>query len=108
MIKPGRIPCVNPRCRRTGDASKHPGHDCIICQKCWKLLPSEVTETYRRLERKRRQLGRLADRKGRPHHFPVLIRLQRENYQAIWTYFNAPEKPEGLERHLEEMGWVDA
>ena len=40
MTASGRIPCINPRCRRTADAAKF---DCeeIICGKCFRSLPAE-------------------------------------------------------------------
>lgn len=34
-MKPGRIPCDVPGCRRTGDAAKYDRPTRIICAKCW-------------------------------------------------------------------------
>jgi len=42
MTKPGRIPCINQRCKRTAPADKYrPGTE-IICGKCFKALPAEI------------------------------------------------------------------
>lgn len=105
----GRIPCINPSCRRTAPAEKFPGQE-IVCGKCWKLLPKAMTERYRQLRRARRRLERLARNRVRkggtvPETFgATLDRALQRNWGEIHNYFVAPEKPVGLDTFLEEMG----
>lgn len=61
MIKPGRIPCCIPFCRRTADADKYaPGTE-IICQPHWRMVPTRLKRRYARVKR----LGRMFHRRGR-------------------------------------------
>lgn len=51
-MKPGRIPCCVPFCRRTADAAKMAPHNEMICQKHWKLVPAETKARYRHVRRR--------------------------------------------------------
>lgn len=104
MADPDRIRCFVHGCRRTAPFEKFgPGVE-IICGKCWKLVPGELKAKYRRFRRKRRQLERLAVKSDRPTNFPVIDRLESENWQAIRDHFSRPTKPKGLDAFLEETG----
>ena len=98
MTKPGRIPCINPRCNRTADATKYPNTTAIICQKCWKLLPSEM----RQKEKRTKSIIRKLERRGRN---ASAIRMRNwQVWDDIWDYFNKPKEPEGLDNFLKEIG----
>lgn len=107
----GRIPCLNPRCRRTAPAEKYADVE-IVCGKCWKLLPKSVTDRYRRLNRVERKILRRLEKRvaQRSISAATISRLERQmadlkekNWAAIRSYFLTPEKPEGLDAFLEEM-----
>jgi hypothetical protein len=55
-VKPGRIPCCVPFCRRTADAAKFKGCTEIICGKHWRTAPRTWRRRYSRLYRRHRQL----------------------------------------------------
>lgn len=112
-VKPGRIPCCNPRCNRTAAIEKHPNCNEIICYKCWKLLPKELTKRYRDLHRRWKKTDRLIAR--RYETLPVeavtaanlrnrIIDQLDENWRAIRDYFQTGEKPEGIEQFMKEIG----
>lgn len=109
----GRIPCVNPRCRRTADAARYDAGAEIVCGKCWRLLPKRLTARYRALGRRERRLLRLVERaiaKGRIDAARVerlqasIAMLHRHNWGDIRRHFMVPERPEGLDGFLEEVG----
>ena len=121
MTASGRIPCVNPRCRRTGDAAKFEGHDRIICNGCFKALPDSVRRRYKALRRRERHVAKLfawerrkapaAPTDGVPVYSQRMWRVERmldaqasANYAAIWNFFHPIEKPAGLDAFLEEVG----
>ncbi|MEH7904063.1 hypothetical protein V7794_22975 [Rhizobium laguerreae] len=110
----GRIPCLNPNCRRTAAAERYPGSSHIICGKCWKQLPARTRARHKQLNARSRLLFRLS-RKSRygdalrrtqwqriERHFDnAWIRLN----QIIIRYFTATEQPPvGLEDFLKENG----
>ena len=108
-----RIPCLNPRCRRTAPAEKFEPNTEIVCRKCWKLLPKRMTDEYRRLAKNRRRIERLVSkRRAAGTMSPALSeRLERamrkreaQNWSEIRMLLIAPEKPIGLDGFLEEMG----
>lgn len=109
-----RLPCVNPRCRRTDAIEKHPGHDCIICQKCFKALPASVRTEYKHLRRRERTTERRIARRAKTDYptTPAVAAWIRKrlrerasrNYDAIWGFFRPNDKPEGLDAFLEEFG----
>lgn len=110
MTATDRTPCMNPRCRRTGDAAKFPGE--MICGHCFRTLPTVVRSEFRRLWREHRKWERRAVRtsdelearrkRAVSKRFGDLInRLWRDQ---IKPFFTAPEKPAGLDAFLEEMG----
>lgn len=105
-----RTPCINPRCRRTFKSD-----DCgseVVCGKCFRTLPAAVRAAHRGYWREYRKWDRRIKRTGdmlkaqRMHdirdRFGALI--SRHWDHAIKPYFLAPEKPEGLDAFLEEVG----
>jgi hypothetical protein len=112
MSKSGRLPCVNPRCHRTGSAEEFGDSD-IVCAKCWKLLPQAVRARYKQLRRREKRLLKLIERRIADHDIrPETVaaiehRLSEsfaENWQLIRDYFRLSERPLGLEGFLQEMG----
>ncbi len=106
-----RIPCINRRCRRTGNPDKMPDTKEIICGKCWKMLPKARRDRHKQLWRRERKLNRLAEKHAGTRKIIKIGRMQRRNreaflreYDAVFRFFNAPERPEGLESFLEEVG----
>ncbi len=108
-----RIPCINPRCRRTAAREKHPNANEIVCGKCWRLLPKALTRRYRELLNRNRRIIRISKRKrsgiyNTPYQLEImddqLSRLMDSNWRAIRAFFIAPEKPAGIEAFLEEAG----
>jgi len=111
MTSADRIPCLNPRCRRTAPSARHPDCTEIVCGKCWRLLPKAMRARYAALNRRNRRLDRLALKPRYGNRGPQWARLvglmdaaQRRNWRAIRAFFLAPALPEGLETFLEEMG----
>lgn len=110
-----RIPCINPRCRRTASADEYEPGTQIICGRCFRNLPRELRERHKRHRRRFRRLERLVEKrthKGtiQPH---VANRVMRNaisdwdrNWDRIRKYYQEPVKPEGLDGFLEEMGWA--
>lgn len=110
MTKPGRIPCLNPRCRRTADAAKFPPRTDIICGRCWKRVPPELKNL---IKRQRSLMRRIERRQQRLRNSPsndvaILKRLRDRNHQTwsqVRDYFAEPSgEPEGLSQFLEESG----
>lgn len=111
MTKPGRIPCLNPRCNRTAPAEKHAEGAEIVCQKCWKLTPKELRDRYASLKKRQKSVERLL--KKRPEtdqkdlHFRAIWRQMDINWgliRAYWCASDAEKPPEGLENFLESAG----
>jgi hypothetical protein len=113
MTAPGRIPCVNPRCRRTASREKHPDWNVMICRKCWRALPTSITQRIRELERRGRRLQTLIKRRFRRGTLSSdtaiglgdrIDELLREQWSKVERYYVRPDKPAGLEGFLEEVG----
>jgi len=105
--KPGRVYCLNPKCGCTGDAAKS---DELVCGKCWRLIPKDLTTAYRDLRALKRKLDRRrTKRAGEIVAVPIsAIGIDRRidaNWKAIRDFWLAPAKPEGLDTFLDEMGW---
>jgi hypothetical protein len=108
-----RIPCINPRCRRTAPAAKYePGVE-IICGKCWRSLPREIREQRRRLERYERRIFRKVERRVAqgtlsPEAAARIGANIHRQLNAQWAQikrrFIEPDTPAGLESFLEEAG----
>jgi hypothetical protein len=104
----GRIPCINPRCRRT---FKDEGTE-VVCGKCFRTLPEALRVEFRRCWREHRNWERRAVRtsdeieaqrkRAVSERFGRLIHRLWED--QIKPFFTAPEKPAGLDVFLEEMG----
>lgn len=109
-MKEGRTPCINPRCQRTGAADEFPGE--MICGKCFRTLPVAVRKEHRgywrQLRNYRRRIARSLDEVqiGRLRNVEARIsrNLGRHWDEVIKPFFVAPEKPEGLDAFLEEVG----
>jgi hypothetical protein len=108
-----RIPCINPRCRRTAPAEKYDEGTEIVCGKCFRALPLALRVHRRALERRDRRLLRLVERRvARGTITPVQVERVRlfsanrlhANWAAIKRCFTAPERPVGLEGFLQEIG----
>lgn len=108
-----RIPCLNPRCRRTAPRDKYADSAEIVCAKCWKLLPQAVRDRYRALGRRdRRLLRRIERRVALGNISSALVERLREglwrahcrHWDEIRSYFLAPAKPVGLDAFLEDTG----
>lgn len=108
----GRIPCINPQCRRTAPADKYdPGTE-IICGKCFRSLPAATRAAHRGYWRELRKWDRRITRAGdelkiaRMHgirdRFSRMIKRQWD--REIKPHFLSPAKPEGLDGFLEEAG----
>ncbi|BCH33257.1 hypothetical protein MesoLjLc_51870 [Mesorhizobium sp. L-8-10] len=105
-----RTPCINPRCRRTGPADEFPGE--MICGRCFRTLPEATRKEHRRYWREikkwDRRIGRTADVLKTSRMRAIRNRLSDQLNRHWDTYikapFLAPEKPEGLDAFLEEVG----
>lgn len=112
-MKPGRIPCLNPRCRRTAPADKYPPGTEIICGKCFRNLPKALKERHRRHERRYRKLRRAYRRREVRGTLPGLVggrfghtacKVLDASWVRIRRYYREPERPHGLDAFLEEAG----
>ena len=108
-MKPGRTSCINPACRRTADAEKFP--DEMICGKCFRALPPALREIHRDAWKSYRLYCRRINRTGDLLKLQTLKKIRdrhafriESNWQRIKECFLAPEKPEGLDNFLDEMG----
>lgn len=106
---PGRLACVNPRCWRTFSKEKNEGYSEIVCGTCYKSVP-EIRRERRELQALRRKTERGRRSRGDEKTDEALRRIDWRLHMS-WTrmvgFFTAPEKPEGLETFLEEMGWKE-
>lgn len=109
MTISARIPCINPRCRRTASREKFGSDTEIICGKCWRALPAEIRERRRHLEKRLRFIRRaLAKRHpDSPTHYgtrqtEITLNVQWDAIKARFTETTAP--PVGLENFLKEVG----
>lgn len=108
MLAPGRIPCINPRCRRQ---EKHPGCDQIICGKCFRVLPLAYRQEHRRCWREINKWERRILRTSDPLKAQRMreiankwIRRLNAGWAEIRQSIEQPEKPAGLDAFLEEVG----
>ncbi|AMX93755.1 MULTISPECIES: hypothetical protein [Mesorhizobium] len=108
-----RICCVNPRCGRTAPRDKCGDSADIICRRCWKQLPKQITDRFKALRRRDNSLSRLIDRRFAAGTMPqyrinmlgeMIDAQAKRNWEAIRAYFRDPEKPEGLENFLADIG----
>lgn len=107
----GRIPCINPRCRRTAAQDKFPDSDEIICGKCFRVLPASLQRRHRTYWRRVTKLRRLLRRRDMLSRTVQLCRMGDLNdrsghrvWLAIRAYFAPIDKPAGLDSFLEEVG----
>ncbi|TIU02392.1 MAG: hypothetical protein E5W43_01030 [Mesorhizobium sp.] len=105
-----RIPCINPRCRRTAPTDEHGGE--IICGKCFRTLPEATRQEHRRFWRQIRKWDRAITRTSdelkirRMHEIRHRLALHLSWHwdSEIKPFFLTPEKPAGLDAFLEEVG----
>lgn len=107
MTKPGRIPCINPRCNRTAAAEKHPDSEEIICYQCWKRTPRELRDRYFQLRKREKQIEKMLRKRGEndpeKHHFRAVWEQMNLNWRSIRAYYCSPDAnspPEGLETFM--------
>lgn len=111
MNRSDRIPCVNPRCRRTAPANKYAPGTQIICGKCFRALPLALKERRRQLEHRLRSVRRTVARKfvgaidsGSSRAVrSVEVQLNRQ-WDEMKQYLCAPARPVGLDGFLQEVG----
>ena len=111
MTKPGRIPCINPTCKRTAPADKYEPDCEIICGKCFRALPAELRTEHRRYWREIRKWERRITRTSDEIKIQRMIDIVdkwafklRANWQNIREHVTEPERPAGIENFLSEMG----
>ena len=110
MVSAERIPCINPRCRRTFKR-EHEDQE-TVCGDCFRMLPDAVRIEHRGFWREIRKWDRRITRTSDELKIESMKRARRqvsaklaEHWDAhIKGYFSAPEKPVGLETFLEEIG----
>lgn len=105
----GRIPCINPCCKRTASADKFSGE--IICGKCFRKLPKHLQQEHRFRWKEYRKWDRRIARTADPLKIPKMRDIRGmwaaridANWADIKATFVNPEKPEGLDAFLEELG----
>lgn len=104
-----RVPCINPRCRRTFKQERE-GEE-VICGKCFRMLPAEIRSEHRRIWREirkwDRRITRTADmlKAARMHDIRARWAARMdENWAQIRALTINPVKPEGLDAFLQEVG----
>lgn len=105
-----RTPCVNPRCKRTFKPDDIGSE--IICGKCFRTLPEAVRAEHLRYWREIRKWDRRITRTGdelkiarmREIRNRISWRLGMHWDREIKARFLTPEKPQGLDNFLEEIG----
>lgn len=105
-----RIPCINPRCRRTAAQDKFPDSKEIICGKCFRALPLAFRQEHRRCWREinkwERRILKTAD-PLKAQRMRAICNRWTEKLNAAWDEMRKaieqPEKPVGLDTFLEEM-----
>ncbi len=106
----GRTPCINPRCSRTEPSDKFPGE--MICGKCFRCLPVEARAEHRgrwrEIRKWRKRITRTSDEFKIAKMQSILARLEWRLGlhwdREIKPRMLAPEKPEGLDAFMEEVG----
>ena len=98
---------MNPRCQRTAPQERHPDCSEMICGKCFRMVPDSLRRRHKQWWRRERRLKRLL-KKATPAQ---VNRIETLHYRAgdrignaLYAFFHPTEKPEGLDRFLEEMG----
>lgn len=105
-----RTPCINPRCRRTFKADDGGGE--VVCGKCFRMVPEAVRKEHRGYWREIRKWDRRIKRTGdelkitrmRAVRDTLSMRLNLHWDAKIKAFFLTPDKPEGLDAFLEEVG----
>lgn len=112
-IRPGRIPCINLRCRRTAPADRYESDTEIICGKCFRFLPPSLRRIYRTLTRRETRVLRRIERRvaggtitaDGVNRIETAFRRRRETlWCSIRNAVNPADRPAGLDSILEELG----
>jgi len=106
---PNRTRCINAGCRRTAPAEKFPGE--MICGKCFRNLPEQIKNDFRfawrQYRRWERRLKRTSDELKR-QKMRSILGMWASRIDTVWDSIKAavenPDKPEGLEAFLKEVG----
>lgn len=114
MSRPGRIACINPRCRRTAPADRCDNDtDEIICRKCFNALPPALRDRHRRFWRHDKRMRHLIEKrlaKGTiddatiSRLYSSAVKRGAAIWQAIHNYYCKPEGPSGVETFMTEIG----
>lgn len=110
MIAGDRTPCINPRCRRTFKR-EHEGEE-VICGKCFRMLPEAVRKEHRgywnEIRKWDRRMARTSDQLKIVRMREIREHVANKVHTHWATHIKAPlltpEKPEGLDTFLEEVG----
>lgn len=110
-MSPDRTPCINPRCKRT--FKRTAGHEEVICGRCFRALPAAVRSEHRGYWREIRKWERriaqssdvlkIASMRSVSDTLSMRLGLHWDTH--IKAPLIAPEKPEGLDAFLEEVGF---
>ena len=111
-MKPGRRPCINPACGRTGPVEKFPGE--MICGKCFRCLPAEDRayhcRCWREIRKYDRLIARTSDELKRRRATSIREnwsrRLNSHWNDVIKPHFANPTKPEGIDAFIDEIGLI--
>jgi hypothetical protein len=106
-----RIPCINPNCLRTADASKYQEGVEIICGKCFRALPDELRKAHQRFWREMRKWDRRIARTSDEIKLQQMHDIRDKwahrihaNWKIIKSYFTDQPAPAGIENFMKEIG----
>lgn len=110
-----RVPCLNPQCRCTIPADRHPDSTYVICRKCWKAMPALLRDRWKLLNKRSRLLGRMGKKSSfnRPERHQQWHRIAAR-YDRAWValeasirlYFREGTSPTGLDQFLKDIGFA--
>lgn len=103
-----RMRCIAYECRCTVDKALHPYADEVVCQKCWKTVPSHLKDTYRQFRRTERRYRKWENQGNivTEGTWRWIAREQALNWAKIREFVTAkPEFPAGLTGFLQELGF---
>lgn len=109
IVKEGRTPCINPRCRRTADATKFP--DEMICGTCFRALPLPLRAEFRLAWREYRKWNKRYFRTSdeiKKARIGDIVGRWAFRIDSAWINIRneviKPEKPAGIDAFLKEAG----
>lgn len=111
MTKPGRLACINPKCRITAPQDRHPNSDDMICRKCWRATPIALRKRILQLEKRQKKVAKLVQKHGvQPPESVTIHRIWRQSgrkWDEVRRYWQLPAEnapPEGIDDFLKEIG----